>query len=80
MSGTLSLDQPVKSSSANPNSSNKATVENDGGITTGQKNHKHKSDGEVPSLKFTKVSAIWSPTEYLITETPVIKDISFCFK
>lgn len=45
-----------------------------------QANFKHEQKkGNAPYLKFSNVSAIWSPTEYIETQTPIIKDISFEF-
>lgn len=43
-------------------------------------NFKHdQQKGNKPFLKFDNVSAIWSPTEYIETQQPIIKDISFEF-
>ena len=44
-----------------------------------ERSHVHRWDAEKPHVKFANVSAIWSPTEYLMTQTAVIQDVSFEF-
>jgi ATP-binding cassette subfamily C (CFTR/MRP) protein 4 len=41
---------------------------------------KGAGENESPSLKFDDVSVIWSPREFMETETPVLRHISFDFK
>jgi len=69
-SGTLSLSQ---NGSAKLDSKAPPMAEHE------QRKHKHVVEGDTPRLKLTGVSAIWSPTEYLITQKAVINDISFEF-
>lgn len=75
-SGNLSLDSKGKGSLDVKNLDSKV----DAAAEDEQPNHKHQVQGGGPRLKLTNVSAIWSPTEYLRTQKPVIKDISFEFK